>query len=236
MIRNSRIKTEYEDKNVFWASMSDLLLGMTVIFIVLFALAMIGLTKQNINQLNFKQEISETLSQEFKKNNIPVEIDKLTGNLKISDLELFELNDWKLSKKGEEYLNKVIPIYFDTILGNEEIKNNISQIIIEGHTDSQTFKETSSEEANYIKNLDLSLKRAYAISEYIVNLDYTNDNNYKKDLIKLLSTNGRSYSSPIMNGEHEDYYKSRRVELKFQLKDFSFIEVLKKYTFTKESE
>lgn len=224
------------DENVFWASMSDLLLGLTIVFIVLFALAMTGLTKQSIQNMNTKSKITKQLANEFQKRDIPVDIDKLTGNIKISDLELFELNKWTISDKGKKYLNQVVPIYFDTILGDPEISKNISQIIIEGHTDSQSFSSAKSEEENYTKNLELSIKRAYAVSSFVINQDYKNKDKYKGNLLKLLSTNGSSYSSPVIVNGKEDFTKSRRVELKFQLKDYTFIDLIKKYKFEKPAQ
>jgi len=220
----------YQDENIFWASMSDLLLGLTIVFMVLFVLSVMGITKQKIEQENLKNKIVQQLSQEFAKADIPVEIDKRSGAIKISELELFKLNDWTISDKGKAYLNKVVPTYLGTILGNPEIKKNIAQIIIEGHSDSQSFKNLNKEQ-NYVKNLDLSVKRSLAVSSYIISINSSKKDKYKDDLMKLLSTTGRSFSDPVLVKGKEDYSKSRRVELKFQLRDYNFIDLLRKYKF-----
>lgn len=213
--------------NIFWTSMSDLLLGLLIVFIVLFSLAMIGFTKQRIEQEQLKSQIISKLTQEFKKSHIPVEIDKMTGDIKISDLELFELNKWTISPKGKDFLNKVIPVYFKILLDKPNIKTHISQIIIEGHTDTQSFKNSKTRYENYTKNLDLSLKRAFAVTDYIVNT--SSSDKYKNVLLKLLSINGKSDSEPVIINGKEDFTKSRRVELKFQLKDYDYLELIKKY-------
>ncbi len=223
----------HNDENVFWASMSDLLLGLSIVFIVLFALAMTGLTKQNLDQIKIKRDVTQKLMNEFDKKEIPVNIDKLTGNLKISELELFELNEWTISENGKNYLSEVIPVYFGALLNDPEIKKNISKVIVEGHTDSQSFSTAKTEEENYTKNLELSVKRALAVSSFIASTKFK-DKEYKTNVLKLLSTNGRSYSVPVLTNGEEDYEKSRRVELKFQIKDFTFIDLIKKYNFSEE--
>lgn len=225
------------EENIFWASMSDLLLGLLIVFIVLFALAMMGMNKQKVTQENVKSQIVEKLNSEFKKKNISVEIEPYSGNMKISDLELFNLGDHKISPRGKAYLNKVIPIYLNTLLGDPEVKKQISRIIIEGHTDSHKYVGSKNKYDNYNKNLDLSLRRAMAVTQHIVNLEFPGKKNYKNDLIDMLSTNGRSFSEPVINEYgKEDFKKSRRVELKFQLKDFNFIDLIKKYNYQKREE
>ena len=216
------------DENIFWASMSDLLLGLLIVFIILFVLAMMGFTKQKMDEENVKSTIVTKLSTQFKKQHIPIEIDKFTGSIKISDLELFELNEWKISDKGGKFLKIVLPTYFNVLLNDPKIKDHISEIIIEGHTDTQDFKGTKSKYENYTKNLDLSLKRAFSVTDFIINTDFQGKNMYKDNLIKLLSINGKSYSKPVFVNGKEDFTKSRRVELKFQLKDFNYIDLIKK--------
>ena len=217
-------KNTYTEENIFWASMSDLLLGLCIVFIVLFALSMIGLTKKNMEQEQIKQNISEKLIEKFQKEHIKVEVNKFSGNIKISDLELFDLNKSEISQKGKKFLDKITPIYLDTLLEDPEIRKNLDQIIIEGHTDSHSFANSGSEEENYVKNLDLSTKRASSVAAYMVTKNYDNT------LIKLLSVNGRSFSDPVLINGKEDFNKSRRVELKFRIKDYSFIDVIKKLT------
>ncbi len=39
-------KAEFEEENVFWVTMSDLLLGLTMVFMTLFVLTMTGFTQQ----------------------------------------------------------------------------------------------------------------------------------------------------------------------------------------------
>lgn len=45
----------------------------------------------------------------------------MTGDIKISDLELFELSSYNLSPKGKAYLNKLVPIYINTIFQKKNL-------------------------------------------------------------------------------------------------------------------
>lgn len=227
MLRARRQSTVQEDENVFWVTMSDLLLGLLVTFIVLFVFAITGFTQNKVQQQQVQYEVGKKLASEFKKNNINVEIDKVTGKVKISDLELFELGKYDLSPRGKKFLNKFLPIYLNTIFANKDIKKNISQIIIEGHTDSHTFSGASSYQENYARNMDLSLKRANAVARHIVFINFPKKKSYERSLIKLMTVNGKSFTEPVMVNGKEDYRKSRRVELKIMFKDYTVVDFLK---------
>lgn len=216
------------DENVFWVTMSDLLLGLTVVFLVLFVFAITGFTQNKINEKEAQYEVTEKIAQELEKNNIKVDVDKFSGTIKISDLELFELNSWELSDKGKNYMSKFVPVYLNVIMTDEKIKENISQIIVQGHTDSQNFAGAKTLQEQYYRNMDLSLKRASSVAQYIVFSQYKGKNNYEKELFKLLSVEGKGPSEPILVNGREDFAKSRRVELKIMFKDKSIIDELKK--------
>ncbi len=221
-------RPDESDNNVFWVTMSDLLLGRAVIFIVLFVFAITGFTQNKVEQQKTQFEVSEKLVAALEAKNIKVDVDKFSGRIKISDLELFELNSWELSENGKQYLSKFVPVYFDTIMKDPEIKKNISQIIVEGHTDSQTYRGANSPEERFYKNMDLSLKRASSVAEYVVFSNYQGKKAYENDIFRLLSVQGKSSSEPILVNGKEDYAKSRRVELKIMFKDDSILDAIKK--------
>ena len=216
------------DDNVFWVTMSDLLLGLVVVFLVLFVFAITGFAQNKVNEQEKQYEVTEKIAKELQKNNIKAEADKFSGTIKISDLELFALNSAELSPKGKAYMSKFVPVYLNTIMKDEKIKENITRIIIEGHTDSQTFAGAKTEEEKYFKNMDLSLRRASAVEQYIVFSNYSGKEKYEKDLFKLLSVEGKGPSEPVLVNGKEDYAKSRRVELKLVFKDKSILDAIKK--------
>ena len=207
------------EENIFWVTMADLLLGLAIIFITLFVLAMTGFSQQTIQQQKVQMEVSEKIGQALQKADIKVDMDKMTGDLKISDVELFELSDWKLSPKGKKLLDKLAPIYINSIFADKELSNEIQYIIIQGHTDSQTFAGVKSKDEQFLKNMDLSLKRANAVAEYIFKTNY--DKKYADQFRKLVVVEGKSYNEPVIVNGKEDFDKSRRVELKLKVKDWN---------------
>ncbi len=197
--------------------MSDLLLGLAIIFMTLFVLAMTGFTQESLKFQKTQMAVSEQLAKQFKEAKIDVEVDKMTGNVKISDLQLFAVGSYQLSPKGKQFLDKFVPIYINTIFSNPELAENIENIIIQGHTDSQSFKDAKTPNDQFTKNMQLSLQRAGSVQDYMFKTNYNKKNDEK--LRKIVTVEGKSFSEPVLdkNGK-EDYAKSRRVELKIRVK------------------
>ncbi len=108
------------------------------------------------------------------------------------------------------------------MLLQEQYRGYIAEIIIEGHTDTQS---------SYRTNMELSCNRAKAVAEFC--LDDRNGLSEEQilRLQQLLTVNGRSYSNPVYikdaagNATTEvDMDASRRVEIKFRLKEDEMIE------------
>lgn len=229
-----RQKPQEEGGNIFWVTMSDLFIGMFMIFATLFfafcantgqgngeAQAAVQQSVEKIVQEAQKQQIEAKIkveTTEFTDQDPPsadVEIDPFTGMAKISDLELFKLNSAELTPKGRVFLGKFLPLYFDNILMSE-LRKHIAYVIIQGHTDSQLFRGNFSRQEQYMKNMNLSMNRAYNVANYTFQL--CKNKPYYNDLTKILRVEGASFSKPIrMNGK-EDYKRSRRVELRLVLK------------------
>lgn len=204
------------EENVFWTTMSDLLLGLAIIFMTLFVLAMTGFSQNSVEQKQEQIKASQELIDKLESEDINAQVDKMTGDIKISDLELFDVNSWVLSPKGKRYLDKLIPIYVDTIFSKQELLDGIEHIVIQGHTDSQSFIGLTNKDAQFAKNMELSLKRANSVAEYIFQTNYNKA--YSEKLRKMLVVEGKSFNEPIMVDGVEDYAKSRRVELKVSVK------------------
>lgn len=204
--------------NIFWTTMSDLMLGLAIIFITLFVLAMTGFTQEKVQQQQIKTEVAEQISQSLKEEKIDAKIDKMTGDLEIPAAALFDLNSYVLTSEGKQLLSKLVPLYINTLFSKQELVNQIESIHIEGHTDSQTFAGVTSKDLQFIKNMDLSLKRANTVAEYILQTGYDKKNADK--LRKMIVVEGKSFNEPIIINGKEDYVKSRRVILKLKVKDF----------------
>lgn len=207
------------EENIFWITMADLLLGLAIIFITLFVLAMTGFSQQDIQQQKVQMEVTEKITGELQKENIYADIDKMTGDLKISDVELFELNSYVLSDNGKKLLDKLAPIYINSIFADKELAGQIQYIIIQGHTDSQMFAGITSKDEQFLRNMDLSLKRANAVAEYMFKTNYNKA--YADRLRKIIVVEGKSFNEPVLVNGVEDYARSRRVELKLKVKNWN---------------
>lgn len=212
------------DNNIFWTTMADLLLGLAIIFMTLFVLAMTGFTQQTLEQKRHQIEVNKELIENLKKANIEAEVDPMTGDIKISDLELFEVGSYNLSSKGKSYLDKLVPIYINTIFSKSELIDEIENIIIQGHTDSQSFSGVKNPDVQYLKNMELSLQRANSVASYMFNTDI--DKQYNNKLKKMLVVEGKSYSEPVLVNGKEDYNKSRRVELRLKVKKMDITDII----------
>lgn len=219
MIKYIKKNSDDDNGNIFWVTMADLLLGLAIIFITLFVLAMTGFSQQNIQQQQVRMDVSEKISEGLKESDITADIDKMTGDLKISDVELFELNSYILSDNGKKLLDKLAPIYINTIFADKELAGQIGNIIVQGHTDSQMFAGINSKDEQFIRNMDLSLKRANAVAEYMLTTSY--NKKYSDRFRKILVVEGKSFNEPVLVNGKEDYDKSRRVELKLNVKDWN---------------
>ena len=216
--------SEDSNNNIFWTTMADLLLGLAIIFMTLFVLAITGFSQQSIQQKQQQMEVNKELIEKLKEANIDAQVDPLTGDIKISDLELFEVGSYNLSAKGKAYLNKLVPIYINTIFSKDELVGQIENIVIQGHTDSQSYAGIKNPNEQYLKNMNLSLERANSVANYIF---YTNYNKkYNDKLKKILVVEGKSYSEPILVNGKEDYNKSRRVELRLKTKKTDITETI----------
>lgn len=158
--------------------------------------------------VDVRTNIIKELVDKFSQSNLVLEIDNQTGAIRFSDGIFFDSNRDVIKANGAEYLKQFIPAYFSILL-SEANRGYIAEIIIEGHTDDV---------GSYIYNLDLSQRRAYAVTRYILEKDIPNFA-YQDIIHNYLTANGRSFSQPIMTGGIIDKEKSRRVEFKFRLKD-----------------
>lgn len=212
------------EENVFWTTMSDLMLGLAIVFMTLFVLAITGFSSEAISQKQQQMEVNKELIEKLKEESIDAQVDPLSGDVKISDLELFEVGSYNLSQKGKKYLDKLAPIYINTIFSKTELIGQIENIIIQGHTDSQSYAGIKNPDEQYMKNMTLSLERANSVANYIFHTNY--DKQYSDKLKKILVVEGKSYSEPVLTNGKEDFNKSRRVEMRLKTKKLDITEVL----------
>jgi chemotaxis protein MotB len=212
-----RQKSENNNQeNIFWVTMTDLMTGLVLVFMVLFFYTYVNNHLEQVQKEVAKDNAAQELQKSLDEQNIKAVVEPSSGVVKISDLELFELNSSKLSPSGKAYLAKFSPAYLNSIFSNEYLNKNVEKIIIQGHTDSQTFAGEYTQDEQYMKNMELSLNRAYEVANYMINTPYNKENGNR--LRKMVLVEGASFSNPILNNGKEDFSKSRRVELKLVMK------------------
>lgn len=177
-------------------------------------------TKSELQDIvGIRTDIIGALQSTF--NNSSMYVDAQTGSIAFSSDVLFAFDSAVLSAESQKTLKEVIPMYLDVLL-QDQYREYIAEIIIEGHTDTN---------GTYKANMQLSYDRASAVANFC--LDEKNGLTKSKigQLQDLLTVNGRSYSNPIYekdaNGnptETVDMDASRRVEIKFRLKEDEMIE------------
>ena len=172
------------------------------------------------NIIGVKAEVVESLKQEFKNNNVNVDIDSQTGALILDANVMFDYDEAELTEEGEQALRSVLPIYCKVLL-QENYKPYLAEIIIDGYTDT---------DGDYAYNLALSQRRSLAVAQYLLDIqwEFLSDKE-SLDLQDYLTVNGHSMANPILDANgNVDKDASRRVEVKFRLKDDEMIEELSK--------
>ncbi len=167
------------------------------------------------NIIGVRSELVQALKEEFDDSDLHIAVDEQTGAITFDSTILFDYNKDTLTDTGKEYLAKFLPGYVKVLLG-DKYRDYISEILIEGHTDT---------DGKYMFNLELSQDRAYSVAEYCLSDDgevLTDDE--LEALRSVVSVTGRSYSSPVYDENGEvDMEASRRVEFSFHLKDEEMI-------------
>jgi chemotaxis protein MotB len=152
-----------------------------------------------------------------------VEFDDATGAIRLGSDILFEEGSAKLTRRGQETLKTTMPLYFEALLGDPRLGDYVDRISIEGHTNSNYSGSANPRDA-YLYNLRLSQGRAYAALDYIIRHQLGG----ARDVKEVLVANGYSHSRIILNPEsgQEDKARSRRIEIRFRLKDEETLRVL----------
>ncbi len=167
------------------------------------------------NIIGIRSELIEALRNEFEHSSLSIAVDEKTGAISMDSNILFEYNKSMLKTGGKDFIAEFMPRYLKILLSPKYSKY-ISEIVIEGHTDT---------DGDYLSNLQLSQQRAYSVAEYCTrkNSDFLTDTE-KDELEKVLSTVGKSYSEPILKRDGSvDADASRRVEILFRLRDEEMI-------------
>lgn len=154
-------------------------------------------------------------------NSTAMTVDAQTGSITFSSDVLFRYNSSTLTQSSRNTLRDVIPAYLKVLL-QDQYRDYIAEIIIEGHTDT---------DGDYNSNLELSSDRAREVAKFCLNEKNGLSKTQIEQLQDLLTVNGRSFSEPVyipdasgQPTDRVDMAASRRVEIKFRLKEDEMIE------------
>lgn len=232
----NRRKRRDDEETSYWLSYSDMMAALLLIFVLIISFTMmqsqiqyeekeqqlqekqelIEKQQEELDKLiGIRKELIEALKEEFDGSDLSVAVDPKTGSITLDSSILFDSGKYNLKPTGENFLKKFIPKYIN-VLTDKQFNDYISEILIEGHTDSQ---------GDFLYNLKLSQERAYSVAELCLdeNKGVLSAKKIKK-MRKVVTANGRSYSDPVLNKSgKENAEKSRRVEFSFRLKDSDMI-------------
>lgn len=166
--------------------------------------------------VGIRSQLIEELNRELSESQIQIQADPLTGAIAFESTVLFQKDSDELSEEGKAFFRSFMPVYLDVLL-SDRFRENIAEIIIEGHTDQS---------GSYLHNLELSQNRSGSVAEYILaeDCDFL-DPATIADLRSLVTVNGCADRDPVYGSDGQvDPEASRRVEIKFRLKDQEMIQ------------
>ena len=176
--------------------------------------------QQKIEQIiGIKADLISALKQEFDQQSLNVVIDEADGSIALDSNILFGYNENELTDEGNAMLSEILPVYCKVLM-SEKYQDYLAEVRIDGYTDTS---------GDYLYNLQLSQERALAVANYLIESCSSFLNAEEQaNLQSKLTANGHSMSNPVYTSDGQiDMDASRRVEIKFSLKDEEMINELK---------
>ena len=141
-----------------WISVADLMAGLLMLFALLVIATLVQLKQIEEESRNKRVLVIQALQEQFNANKISAQINPETGDITLLDSILFVVGKSKLTDDGIKFLEEFIPVYGKTLFKDSQISDEITRIIIEGHTSS---------EGGVAYNMSLSLARAESVYQFI---------------------------------------------------------------------
>lgn len=216
-------------KESHWIPLADLMTVLMVIFLFMSISYMALVEKRQKDQNKLFQDYEESKIRLYNELDSVFKSDFERWNLKLDkDLSIKFTNPQVLFGSGsseitpyfQSILNEFLPKYLSVVL-QEKYKGKISEIRIEGHTDTKPLNVTDDP---YIDNMQLSQNRARNVLAFLRHQDFFKklDKKTQARLQYWLTANGLSYGRTVdseynltyFNNRHVDDDKSRRVEFR----------------------
>jgi len=238
------MKRRNQNSESNWVSFSDIMTGLMVIFMFIAISYIIEAQKTNNriatiidDFLKTKEELHDELKEEFEKDfkDWQVTLDK-DLSIKFTNPDfLFETGKFEIRNDFSKILSEFLPRYFK-ILRQEKYIDKISEIRIEGHTDTNAAR--SFDQDPYIGNVLLSQRRATEVMKFFTQSEYYNNLNSSEieRLQFLLTANGLSFGRTVdedfkltFNSKQPiDMKNSKRVEFRIVTTSEKIVDEVKK--------
>lgn len=202
-----------------WISMSDLMAGLMMVFLVISVANMrfVQIQRDKIKEVavayqNTQVAIYQALDKEFSSDlaKWDAEIDKTTLEFRFKSPEvLFDTGRFALKPRFKEILNDFFPRYMEVLTTYRE---HITEVRIEGHTSTDWTGASNADDA-YFNNMELSQGRTRSVLQYIYMMPAVeNDKDWLKTAFAAV---GFSSAHPVIGeNNQEDSARSRRVSFK----------------------
>lgn len=200
------------------SSLTDLMTSLMVIFVLLLVATLNNASAEGENTRNV---ILDVLKKDFASTTgVVVEKDPRDplGLIVVVPEKFFNfaLNKSDIPEGGIEFLGRFAPRLAGITCG-KQYHDEISSIVVEGHTDSTGTDE---------RNLQLSQERSLKVVQQTLTILGEDNVENKKCFLDFLSANGRGSREPLKlpNGE-EDRDRSRRVVFKIRVRSLEQREI-----------
>ncbi|MCG9665941.1 OmpA family protein [Vibrio mediterranei] len=200
-------RTADAEESGVWLSVGDLMSVLLMIFALLLISALVQISEVYEESQNTRIVIIKDINDKLNAEGIGVQADPETGDISITDSILFDLNDYKLKPSGQDFLKKFIPIYSDAIFQSQATADEVSRVVIEGH---------SSSEGAFDRNMELSVLRANSVIAFVNSMKFRN----KQRFFDKAVISGRG---PIEARQDVADAADRKVKFRFQFKDEEFL-------------
>ncbi|EPM7857737.1 OmpA family protein [Vibrio alginolyticus] len=200
-------RTADAEESGVWLSVGDLMSVLLMIFALLLISALVQISEVYEESQNTRIVIIKDINDRLNAEGIGVQADPETGDISITDSILFDLNDYKLKASGQKFLEKFIPIYSDAIFQSQATADEVSRVVIEGH---------SSSEGAFDRNMELSVLRANSVITFVNSMEFSN----KQRFFDKAVISGRG---PIEARQDVADAADRKVKFRFQFKDEEFL-------------
>ena len=188
-----------DDDSSIYLSIADMMSSLLMFFALLFITTLLQLAQKDAP----KGVVIGNVVGQMKSNNINVKVNPETGDVSIQESILFAKVSTELKPEGKAFLRRFIPVYSGVIFSKPEFDQEISRVVIEGHTCSDGDDKT---------NLQLSLLRSSSVYTYIF---YDMNFPTKAPLSQKILAAGRG---EIESDKKRDNPGDRKVVFRFQFR------------------